>query len=61
MITIRKWFEPRSNIILIEKDHLGDWIPVKDCCEDSNRPEDLFQSRIDNNADNNSNNNNYDW
>ena len=32
IFTIRKWFEPRSNICtLIEKDHLGDWSPEKDC------------------------------
>ena len=31
---------------VIEKDHLGDWSPEKDCCsQDSNHPDDLFQSR----------------
>ena len=29
---IGKRFEPRSNINLIEKDHLGDWCFEKDCC-----------------------------
>ena len=32
---------------LIEKDHLGDWSPEKDCCcyKGSNHPDDLFLSR----------------
>ena len=33
---------------MIEKDHLGDWSPEKECCcpfQDSNHRDDLFQSR----------------
>ena len=29
---VRKWFEPRSNIPWLIKDHMGDWSPEKDCC-----------------------------
>ena len=31
---------------MIEKDHLGDWSPDNSPSQDSNHPDDLFQSRL---------------